>query len=119
MSKVVTAFLLGLFGFFVMMFVGETAGMVAGLVATAARHVGAGCSSARRTPHHGSGGEAGSHPVPGPRNTTRHLRGHLPWRGCGIPNRKANGGAAIELVRPAPSSLWQKSLPDGRGSVTY
>ena len=36
MSKVVTAFLLGLFGFFVMMFVGETAGMVAGLVATAA-----------------------------------------------------------------------------------
>src|SRR5664279_5065138 len=36
MPKIVIAFLLGLFGFFVMMFVGETAGQVAGFVALAA-----------------------------------------------------------------------------------
>jgi hypothetical protein len=36
MLKVVIAFFLGVIGLFMMMFVGETAGMVAGLVATAA-----------------------------------------------------------------------------------
>jgi hypothetical protein len=36
MSKILIAFLLGLFGFFVMMFVGETAGLIAGFVALAA-----------------------------------------------------------------------------------
>ena len=38
MPEIVIAFLLGLFGFFVMMFVGETAGLVAGFVATAASY---------------------------------------------------------------------------------
>src|ERR1035438_2784180 len=67
-----------------------------------ARYVGAGCSLALHTPCHVFEGEAEFHSIPRSRNTTRHLRGHVPWRRCGISNRKTNVAAVIELAYANP-----------------
>ena len=52
--------------------------------------------------------EEGFHSLPRSRDTTRHLRGHVPWRRCGISNRKTNVAAVIKL---APANPFMNGTP--------